>query len=330
MSVRRALSTLVILSIFLMLFCNKLDESSLRYFHLTLKSYSCATFIHCGKLSSSKDLVNRDRQNGSFKMAKLLKLINVALAAQLIVLAGDVSLNPGPVNLTSCSSKGLSICQWNIQRLTDEKFDEIFQSLTSKSNYENKLDILILTESFCSDTIPSSYYQIPGYNLHRKDREGRIGGGILVYTNECLSVKRCTDLETVDIEILWLKVCPHRSNRSLLVSGVYRPPAACKEHSMRIGQNIENAYLKNLEMIIMGDFNIDVLNEPCFSKHRLTKTLKSLGLTQGVDFITRPVSKTGLDHVWLSHPDRIQNNIFSRDIGLSDHLPVFVIRRLKN
>ena len=86
----------------------------------------------------------------------------------------------------------------------------------------------MLTESFCSDTIPSSYYEIPGYNLHRKDREGRIGGGILVYRNECLSVERCTDLETDDIEILWLKVCPHRSNRSLLISGVYRPPATCK------------------------------------------------------------------------------------------------------
>ena len=67
---------------------------------------------------------------------------------------------------------------------------------------------------------------------------------------------------------------------------------------MRIGQNIENAYLKNLEMITMGNFNIDVLNEPCFSKHKLIKTLKSLGLAQGVDFITRPVSKTGLEHVW--------------------------------
>ena len=99
---------------------------------------------------------------------------------------------------------------------------------------------------------------------------------------------------------------------------------------MRIGQKIENAYLKNLEMITMADFNIDVLNEPRFSKHKLIKTLKSLGLAQSVDFITRPVLKTGLDHVWLSHPDRIQNNIFSRDIGLSDHLPVFVIQRLKN
>ena len=61
----------------------------------------------------------------------------------------------------------------------------------------------------------------------------------------------------------------------------------------------------------------------------MVKTLKNLHLTQIVNFITRPVSKACLDHICVSHPDRIQNTAFSRDIGLSDHLPIFINRRFK-
>ncbi|CAB3983518.1 RNA-directed DNA polymerase from mobile element jockey [Paramuricea clavata] len=65
-----------------------------------------------------------------------------------------------------------------------------------------------------------------------------------------------------------------------------------------------------------------------FLKHDLVKTLLNLNLTQLVKCITRPVSNTCLDHIYSSHPDRM-HNVVTLNVGLSDHLPVFALRRFK-
>ena len=65
-------------------------------------------------------------------------------------------------------------------------------------------------------------YQIPGYKLFRKDREGK-GGGVAFYNRNDVMVDRREDLERPDIEGLWLEV-PLPKSRSFLTSCFYRPP----------------------------------------------------------------------------------------------------------
>ena len=47
--------------------------------------------------------------------------------------------------------------------------------------------------------MPDSCYNTPGYQVHRKDRIGKSGGGILFFINCSLQVKRRNDLETSDL-----------------------------------------------------------------------------------------------------------------------------------
>jgi hypothetical protein len=98
--------------------------------------------------------------------------------------------------------------------------------------------------------------------MYRKDRKGKVGGGIIMYVNKSVEAKRRIDLESKDTESIWFEICPHKSKRSLdlLVSGVYHPPSAKKEYNIILEKNIENAYLENKELVILGDFNIDYLN----------------------------------------------------------------------
>ena len=63
-----------------------------------------------------------------------------------------------------------------------------------------------------------------------------------------------------------------------------------------------------------------------FKKHYLVKILHSLNLTQVVNSITRPLSKTCLDHIWCSHPEHL-NNISVIPSGMSDHLPIVATRK---
>ena len=43
-----------------------------------------------------------------------------------------------------------------------------------------------------------------------------------------------------------------------------------------------------------------------FCKHKLVKNLLNLNLSQLVNQITRPLSQSGLDHLWCSHPEQIR------------------------
>ena len=245
-----------------------------------------------------------------------LRLTKWFLIAQLLLLcAGDVSLNPGP--------SGLKFCHWNVQRLTDSKLEELKLFVT---NLHSDVDALIITETFCQPKIPDSYYSIPGFNLHRKDRVGKSGGGIMAWIRNSLEHKRRMDLESDIVEALWLEVFPYKSKRSLLTAGVYRPPSNNAEQDKMLGINIENAYLLNKEMILLGDFNVNVLSYIDFKKHHLVKILHSLNLTQVVNSITRPLSKTCLDHIWCSHPEHL-NNISVIPSGMSDHLPIVATRK---
>ena len=85
-------------------------------------------------------------------------------------------------------ANGLHICQWNVQRLTDSKLEEIRSLLTRPGNEHDRLDILILSETFCTQKVPDSFYNTDGCQLHQKDRMGKSGGGILVYVNNSIQI----------------------------------------------------------------------------------------------------------------------------------------------
>ena len=96
----------------------------------------------------------------------------------------------------------------------------------------------------------------------------------------------------------------------------------------RLGKNIENVHLLNKETILLGDINIDFLCTMKFQKHPFIKTLQNLNMSQLVMEITRPLSKTCLDHIWSSHPERLIN-VRVLSTGMSDHLPTIVTRKYK-
>ena len=139
-------------------------------------------------------------------------------------------------------------------------------------------------------------------------------------------MKRRTDLECVDIETLWLEVCPFRSKRSLIIGRVYPSPSYKKDQDIALEENIERVHLLNKETIILTDINIDYVNRRDYHKHRLVKGLKSMYFKQLVDSITCPVSGSYLDHIYSNHPQHIRN-VICHNIGLADHLPIFAVRK---
>ena len=54
-----------------------------------------------------------------------------------------------------------------------------------------------------------------------------------------------------------------------------------------------------------------------------------MNFTQLVNEVTRPVNGTCLDHIYSNHPQRILN-ISTLNCGLSDHIPIFAVRKYNN
>ena len=250
--------------------------------------------------------------------------------------AWDINPNPGPNNSNvqnperntygtgiNLSRNGINIGQWSVNNLTDVKFEQIKMLLNSG---KQQIDVLFLLETFLKSKTPDSLLEIAGYTLYRKDRCGvKKGGGIFVYIINNLKVERLYDLEENELEAICLQICLFKSKRPLLIGGIYHPPSVTLDVDSNLEMNIETAYPKNLEMHIVGDFNINFLNS-AYKQHRLVKALKSLNLTQLVNYVTRPASSTCLDHVYTTHPNLIVD-ISVPNMGLSDHLPVFFRRK---
>ena len=222
-------------------------------------------------------------------------------------MANILNTSNGPHNLDEFKvpAKGLRFAHWNVNYMTKTKMEEI--KLRVIHDDSKNLDILVITETCFSNKTNEDLFALPGYDLYRKDRATRSGGGVAIYVNTDLAVKRRADLEEPNLEILWLQVCPFKSKRPLLMAGVYRCPDAKVDYDRQLAENIERASLLNMKTILRGDLNLDYCRTQSFNRHRFVKDLKDSNFKQLVTEITRPASKTCLDHIWTNRPERITN-----------------------
>ena len=70
-----------------------------------------------------------------------------------------------------------------------------------------------------------------------------------------LKVERITSVEENELETFWLQIHPYKSNRPILTGAVYRPPS-----STRLELNIEAAHLRNQELHVLGDLNVNLFD----------------------------------------------------------------------
>ena len=146
----------------------------------------------------------------------------------------------------------------NITGALCEKIPEIHE--TAKSH---DIDIICITESWCSANIPDDCIQIPGYIFYRRDRQdGRACGGIICYIKNNIPVSKFwSNLDDKFLETLWVTIRPSRLPRGIShinIGLVYHPPK-CDDWTMcqhlissvdSIRQNFPSS-----EFMVLGDFN---------------------------------------------------------------------------
>ncbi|XP_066019612.1 uncharacterized protein [Pocillopora verrucosa] len=273
------------------------------------------------------------RENGtpSTKLVKFLKIMQLSFfASAAIILSGDVCPQPGPLNQVvydvpslSIKANGLSIAHLNVRSLTG-KIDQL--NLVMSNN--KGPDIWTFSETWLSNSIQDEEIHLPGYNCVRRDREGKQGGGVVIYCRESLNFTGQEDLMNAN-ESVWIKINRTRC-KPLIIGNVYRPPDQPVDTFLDNLNESLSRIDSTSDKVLLGDFNIDFSVQQKNANFPLKRKLR--GITEAFDLkqlIMEPTrsteySETLIDLVFTnSHHKVVESGVF--DLGLSDHSLVYCV-----
>ena len=189
-----------------------------------------------------------------------------SLPLMLVLLANDVQLNPGPSNpITAKPCKtnpsDLKVLYLNARSLksfvpadndTSNKVCKItlLQELVHGGEYE----VVCVCENWLNNTILDTEL-LPGFNIFRRDRKGRIGGGVLIAIKENLHATRRCDLERDGIELAVVQL-NKANNEPVILYVYYRPPNSSPDVGLSLLNNSIASNPESCCIILVGDFNI--------------------------------------------------------------------------
>ena len=184
-------------------------------------------------------------------------------------------------NMTS-HTHNLTVAHCNIQGgLTSiSKSTEITQLIRK---YD--IDVLSLNEINLGEGVDSSTLNIPSsFNFIRQDRENSSRGGCALLVNKSLAYDVVSlGTKTKTIEALWIKI----KSSNIYICGFYRSNNYCHVDVFIEYLNSCMRKLRGKRVMWIGDINIDQNNINHTMYRKLDLALKTYGLKQTIQGITR-------------------------------------------
>lgn len=181
------------------------DEISLESSIQNIRGQS-QLFRHIKRPYTRATVSERYYSNVIFVRKTLFVFLTVLIVTWLItimLLSGDIELNPGPVSISSQASSvteintltdlltmpnNFSFIQYNVQSILN-KLDILTAEL---SNF----DVLSFTETWLNNSIETDDLLIPSYHRpERKDRTHDSHGGVILYVKDFIYYERRSDFE---------------------------------------------------------------------------------------------------------------------------------------
>ena len=296
------------------------DQCS-HWFHIACQGMSKATYnrLPCQEFAWSCNTCTLNVYNSSFFQSTIEVSQTPSSPSQ-----------PGSPQFHSTPQKGrqtvnvtqpLLLLNVNCQSIIAKKAE--FQELIDTHNP----DIVCATETWlaghhCDGEIGDPLSFINNYEVHRRDRTNRQGGGVFVAVRKDLKSSRQIEIET-DCEIVWVKLeipnCPN-----VYICSYYRPNVSDTDSNIALTTSLERLP-RNCSTYIAGDFNYPGIkwpeatiqpSTPYYNLHAdFIDTLHDHGLEQVVTQRTR--EDNTLDLLITNNPSSCKNVTVKP--GISDH-----------
>ena len=274
-----------------------------------------------------------------FVGCKSITIFLFLISLTLLLRAGDIETNPGPVltynesiKMTLRRESGIKIYHLNVQSILSQKeqLRTLVHDLCPNCNF-------CFTETWlCEfDDINVFNPEKERYCCFRSDRispagmKTKNGGGVMKLVPKVFSPKIRNDLNlfTRNFESVWVSLkIPTCS--SLLVNVIYNPN---KQNSTdfldKLAINIDNAITKNEKIILLGDYNINYLDT--LERSRLETEILPYDLH--IENQTIPTrlnrgnnTKSLIDYI-ITDSSTINDTIICDSIVKSDHFATLIL-----
>ena len=273
---------------------------------------------------------------GFINITYLLSVISIILQK-----SGDIETNPGPAQIEKLKTID-QYCKEKNRTDDDLKFWYMnCRSLNNKyeklSNFLTTLDessLLAVTETWIKEknTIPDSFLCSIHQFIHQprsSSTEFERGGGVGIWIPKQFSIKIRINLNTINrsfFESLWIEVTEPLKEK-LLINVAYCSNVNLSKFFLdEITSGISNVYSSTDNLILFGDYNINILKET--GKQLLNNFIADNGPEHKKASWTNGEKFPLIDHCFIS-----KNQIFEADIIESilenDHFTIVFQSSLK-
>ena len=127
---------------------------------------------------------------------------------------------------------------------------EELEAIVQQENY----DLGAITEMPWWDDLHNWSAAMDGYELFRRDRQGRRGGGVALYVRECFD---CLEPDDGDdrVECLWVRIRGKANKADIMVGVCYRPPNQDEEADEIFSKQLGEVS-QALALVLVGEFNL--------------------------------------------------------------------------
>ena len=275
--------------------------------------------------------------------SKLKQINNKSFYCLLIMISGNISLNPGPV----CKHQILNTTEWDIfktkclhlMHLNINSLIPKIYELRHMARLSNAA-VIGICESKLNKSITNSEILIDNYDLLSCDRN-RNAGGVVCYIRNDLSYTQ-KNLFPNDIENVFFEI--HLPKTKPITAGiVYRPPNQTN-FIKTLNKNFAKLDTTSKETCILGDFNINLYHNGkyiiCKNNTLMSRSVTNdvrnyhqfctiFGLKQIIKSQTRITCRNTslIDHILASIPSRFsQHSVIN--VSVSDHQLIYCTRKI--
>lgn len=176
------------------------------------------------------------------------------------ILSNSECYNVTQFNSTFRNDKKLSFLNANIRSMSKNltNFEQFRQSIN------HSFSIISLTETWLKNT-NVKLYNIDGYNHEYNIRVKKIGGGVSLFVSKYLLYRTRKDIilpsqyNCIAIEVLAENI---NIDRNIIVISMYRPPnTSVKDFNLELNDILKKLDKEKKVVCVMGDYNINTLNE---------------------------------------------------------------------
>ena len=234
------------------------------------------------------------------------------------------------------TTKGMHVAHLNVRSMVN-KWDNV------KANFiDSNIHILSFSESWLHQLLPDNLFQLGNnYTLLRNDRNWndendpnsppKKGGGVCTYVKNTLNYSETSyshmNRSCKDLESQWISI-NQKPNKTILIGNCYRPPQGNIENCIdTLEEQLTNLDLSKVEIIITGDFNIDITGKNNESAKKFLSMMKDFGIRQLINEPTRYSSnKNSCLDLMFTNSDIIAK-VGVSNLNLSDHQLVMLTRK---